>query len=160
MVGNHKPGTVLPAQLPPGVHVVVVGAGYDDVEAPAQVHTVGPVPADQVAGFLRTADASGLFYVPVNENSQAQLVNGLFHAVAAGLPLLYPSGMDAIREVCERHGLGVAFDPDDPASLARAIAELRSGMDALRRAVAAARPDLEWAHEEPTLAAVVRAATG
>lgn len=157
MVGQHKPGTIVPAALPPGVRLAFVGDRYDGTPPPGVAFT-GAVPPEQVASFIATADAAALLYVPVNANSPTQLVNGLFHAVAAGLPLLYPAAMDAIRELCEEHELGVAVDPADPAALADAIATLRSRLDHYRAAVAAAAPQLSWEREEQAVAAVLDAA--
>jgi glycosyltransferase involved in cell wall biosynthesis len=155
MVAQHKPGTVIPDALPDGVHVAFVGDGYDDEPAPDRVHFVGSVPPDEVASFIATADAAALLYVPVNANSPTQLVNGLFHAVAAGLPLVYPARMEAIRELCEEHGLGVEVDPEDPASLAAGIAALRADLEARRAAVRAAAPELSWDREERALAGLL-----
>lgn len=156
MVAQRKPGTVIPRALPDGVHLAFVGDGYEaDGDPPPGVSFVGSVPPAQVASFIAAADAAALLYVPVNENSPTQLVNGLFHAVAAGLPLLYPARMDAIREVCERHGLGVAVDPEDPDSLARGIERLRAELPALRDAVRIAQPELSWEREERALAEVL-----
>ncbi|HEY8581823.1 MAG TPA: glycosyltransferase [Capillimicrobium sp.] len=157
MVAQHKPGTVVPAALPAGVHLAYVGDGYEEAAAGAAAgaHFVGAVPPDEIASFLRSADAAALLYVPVTDNSPTQLVNGLFHAVAAGLPLLVPAGMHAIRETAEQHGLGVVVDPEDPASLAAGVAELRSGLDGYRAAVRAAADELSWAHEEAELAAIL-----
>jgi glycosyltransferase involved in cell wall biosynthesis len=157
MVAQRKPGTVVPERLPDGVHVAFVGDRYEG-EPPPGVSFVGSVAPEQIGSFIATADAAALLYVPVTANSPAQLVNGLFHAVAAGLPLLYPARMEAIRELCEEHGLGVAVDPEDPASLAAGIAELRARSGELRAAVAAARPALSWAAEERVLAQVLERA--
>jgi len=154
MVGQHKPGTIVPEALPPGVRLAFVGDGYAG-DPPPGVAFVGSVPPEQIGGFLADADAAALLYVPVTENSPTQLVNGLFHAVAAGLPLLYPAQMEAIREVCEEHGLGVAVDPEDPESLAAGIAALRAGLGGYRAAVAAAAPLLSWEREEAAVAAVL-----
>ncbi|UGS38742.1 glycosyltransferase [Capillimicrobium parvum] len=159
MVGQHKPGTIVPRALPDGVRLAFVGDGYDG-DPPPGVAFVGSVAPDEIASFIATADAAALLYVPVTENSPAQLVNGLFHAVAAGLPLLYPGRMDAIRELCEAHGLGVEIDPEDPASLAAGIAALRADLEARRAAVRAAAPELSWRHEERILAAVIERALG
>src|SRR5690606_4329747 len=157
MVAQRKPGTIVPRELPPGVRLAFVGDGYDG-DPPPGVAFVGSVPPEQIAAFLAGADAAALLYVPVTANSPTQLVNGLFHAVAAGLPLLYPARMDAIREVCEEHGLGVAVDPEDPASLASGIAAPRAGLDGYREAVAAAAPQLSWAREEEAVAALLERA--
>jgi glycosyltransferase involved in cell wall biosynthesis len=160
MVAQRKPGTIVPSSLPEGVHLAFVGDGYeaDAAAAPERVHFVGSAPPDEIASFLRSADAAALLYVPVTANSPTQLVNGLFHAVAAGLPLLVPDRMDAIRSLCERHGLGVVVDPEDPASLAAGIAELRGRLDELRAAVRAAAPELSWEHEERELARILERA--
>jgi glycosyltransferase involved in cell wall biosynthesis len=154
MVGNAKAGTIVPERLPERVHVAVVGAGYGS-EALERLHFVGPVPPQQVASFIATADAAALFYVPVSENSRAQLVNGLFHAVAAGLPLLYPARMEAIRELCEEHRLGVPFEPSDPDSFAESLAGLRRDRERLRASVLAAQDKLGWEREERVLARVL-----
>jgi hypothetical protein len=88
------------------------------------------------------------------------LVNGLFHAVAAGLPLLLPAAMDAIRELGEEHGLGVVVDPADPASVAAGIGAQRADLAGLRTNVARAAPALSWEAEEATVAAVLAEALG
>lgn len=159
MVGNDKPGTVL-HEPPPGVHIALVGARYEqrDEPLPARVHRTGPIAPEQVGAFIATADAATLLYVPVNANSPAQLVNGLFHAVAAGLPLLYPEAMEAIAELAAAHDLGVAFDPASPAATAAAVTELRARMTELRASVAAAAPALSWEREESVLAGVLQQA--
>ncbi|MFN8202195.1 MAG: glycosyltransferase [Solirubrobacteraceae bacterium] len=157
MVGQRKPGVVLTA-VPDGVRLAFVGDGYDSAPAPAGVAFTGSVAPEEVAAFIATADAAALLYVPVTANSSTQLVNGLFHAVAAGLPLLYPTGMDAIRELAEEHDLGVAVDPADPDSLAAGIAALRAALDRYRANVAAAAPRLDWAAEEPAVAATLERA--
>jgi len=156
MVGQHKPGTVVPTALPEGVRLAFVGDRYPP-DPPPGVSFVGSVPPHEVAAFVRTADAAALLYAPVDANAPTQLHNGLFHAVAAGLPLLYPARMEAIRELCEEHGLGVAVDPEDPESLAAGIAALRAGLDGYRAAVAAAAPKLSWEREEAAVAAVLQA---
>jgi glycosyl transferase family 4 len=157
MVAQNKAGTIVPSALPPGVVMAFVGEGYEG-EPPSGVRFVGAVAPEQVTSFVAGADAAALLYVPVTENSPTQLVNGLFHAVAAGLPTLYPRDMTAIRELCEQHGLGVEVDPEDPASLAAGIAALRASLDEHRAAVAAAAPELSWEHEEAVLTEVLASA--
>ncbi len=155
MVAQRKPGTVVPGRLPAGVRLAFIGDGYPDAPAPPGVSYVGAVAPDEVAAFIATADAAALLYAPVNDNSPLQLVNGLFHAVAAGLPLLLPARMDAIRELGERHRVGVVVDPTDPAGLAAGIAELRTHIDEHRAAVRAAAPELSWEREEVALGALL-----
>jgi glycosyltransferase involved in cell wall biosynthesis len=155
MVAQRKPGTVIPDALPDGVRLAIVGDGYEDEPARPGVTFVGSVPHDELAAYIATADAAALLYVPVNANSPAQLVNGLFHAVAAGLPLLLPAHMDAIRELGEEHGLGVVVDPGDAASVVAGIAALRADVQALRENVARAAPELTWEREEAAVAGVL-----
>ncbi len=157
MVAQHKAGTIVPQQLPDGVHLAFVGDRYDG-DPPPGVSFVGSVAPEQIGAFIATADAAALLYVPVTENSPTQLVNGLFHAVGAGLPLLLPDRMDAIRELGEEHGLGVMVDPADPASLAAGIAALRADLERFRANVAAAAPQLTWEREEETVRIVLEAA--
>lgn len=155
MVAQHKPGTVIPDALPAGVRLAYVGDGYDGEATRPGITFVGSIPHDELAAYIATADAAALLYRPVNANSPAQLVNGLFHAVAAGLPLLLPADMAAIRALGEEHGLGVVVDPDDPVALAAAIAALRADLDALRANVARAAPALSWEREEQAVADVL-----
>jgi glycosyltransferase involved in cell wall biosynthesis len=155
MVAQHKPGTVIPDRLPAGVRLAFVGDGYEEEPARPGVTFTGSVPPDELAAYIATADAAALLYRPVTANSAGQLVNGLFHAVAAGLPLLLPAHMDAIRELGEEHGLGVVVDPGDPESLAVGIAALRADLAALRENVARAAPQLTWEREEKAVAAVL-----
>jgi glycosyltransferase involved in cell wall biosynthesis len=157
MVAQHKPGTIVPPALPPGVRLAFVGDGYAG-DPPPGVAFVGSVAPDEVASYIGGADAAALLYVPVTANSPAQLVNGLFHAVAAGLPLLLPAGMDAIRETGEEHGLGVVVDPRSPASLAAGIAALRADLPRYRANVAAAASQLSWEREEHAVGATLNSA--
>jgi hypothetical protein len=159
MVAQRKPGTVIPDAVPDGIVLAYVGDGYEHEPARPGIAFVGSVAPEQVGSFLRTADAAALLYRPVNANSPAQLVNGLFHAVAAGLPLLLPAHMEAIRALGEEHDLGVVADPTDPASLDAGLRALRSDAPRLRANVAAAAPALTWAREEAVLAEVLAAAS-
>jgi hypothetical protein len=158
MVAQRKPGTIIPDTVPEGIVLAYVGDGYEDEPPRPGIAFVGSVAPDEVGSFLRTADAAALLYAPVNANSPAQLVNGLFHAVAAGLPVLLPAHMEAIRTLGEEHGLGVVADPADPVALRAGLQALRADAPALRTAVAAAAPALTWEREEAVLAEVLAAA--
>lgn len=158
MVAQRKPGTVIPDSVPDGIVLAYVGDGYEDEPPRPGVAFVGSVAPEQVGSFLRTADAAALLYAPVNANSPAQLVNGLFHAVAAGLPLLLPAHMEAIRALGEQHGLGVVADPADPVALAAGLEALRADAPRLRANVAAAADALSWEREEQVVLDVLRRA--
>ena len=116
--------------------------------------------ADRVTGFIASADLAALLYLHVTANTPAQLPNGLFHAIAAGLPVFYPLAMP-VRRLCEERGLGVAVDPSAPESLSGAVRALLDDpgrLARLRAGVNEASRELSWEHEEPTLASLVAGA--
>jgi glycosyltransferase involved in cell wall biosynthesis len=168
--GNAKPGdTIAEAvaalqQLPERVHLALVGAGHEPFAALAaesgvgdRVHQLSPVTPTEVSGFIRTADAAPILYRAWTVNFQHALPNRFFHAVAAGLPVLYPP-LAEIAALCERHGLGLPIEPLDPDSVAGAVQQLLDDPDLLARLranVERARPELSWEHEERVLSRVV-----
>ena len=172
-VGNHKPGTRAIAEavkaltlLPDDVHLAFVGAGYGEFEPLAasldvagRAHFVAPVPAPHVPRFIAAADASLILYVPVLEDIEHALPNGLFSSIAAGLPLLYPE-LPEIGRIAREHELGVTIDPRVPASIAAGATALREEQTAatFRRNAERAREVLNWEREETVLAKVVAAA--
>jgi glycosyltransferase involved in cell wall biosynthesis len=174
-VGNHKPGTRAIAEavealtlLPEHVHLAFVGDGYVEFEPLAaslgvagRVHFVGPVPAPHVPRFIAAADASLILYVPVLEDIEHALPNGLFSSVAAGLPLLYPE-LSEIGRIAREHELGVPIDPRVPASIASGAMALTDGQAAasFRRNAERARGVLNWEREETLLADVVASVLG
>jgi glycosyltransferase involved in cell wall biosynthesis len=173
-VGNHKPGTRAIAQAvesltltPSHVHLAFVGAGYEEFEPLAaslgvadRAHFVAPVSAPHVPRFIATADASLILYVPVLEDIEHALPNGLFSSIAAGLPLLYPE-LAEIGRIAREHDLGVPIDPRVPASIAAGASAMADGRAAAFRANAErARAVLNWEHEETVLAELVESVLG
>ena len=175
VVGNVKPrgmalGEALEALtlLPGHVHLAFVGSGYDTWKLTAQragvdgrAHFMAPVPPTDVAKYVEGADLAPILYVPITVQFRNALPNGFFHAVAAGLPVLYSPDLTEVARIAERRGLGRSFDPTDPHSLARAVRELdadRATLGSLRERSLAARDQLSWEQEETVLAAVVTAA--
>ena len=138
VVGNGKPGTAIePAleamsRLPPRVHMAFLGRGHEQLARSAErhglatrVHVVEPVAPGEVTAFTATADAAAkLNFIPSTPNLPKALPNRLYQAVAAGLPLLYPAQMSAIRNLAEQRGLGVPIDPRAASSIAAAIESL------------------------------------
>jgi glycosyltransferase involved in cell wall biosynthesis len=109
--------------------------GLDD-----RVHLVEPVAPEQVVRFLSSATfgvhpmAQGL------PNHEMALPNKLFDYIWAGLPVAV-SRVKAMAELVEEAGIGFAFDPDDPASIAQAISQV---LDHRKELAAAARaPELK-----------------
>ena len=177
MPGNHKAGMRAIgeavesfAALPERAHLAFVGDGYGDVAAQAarlgigdRVHVLPAVAAAEVPAFIRSADAIAVLYLPTMRAIEFALPNGFFSAIAAGLPLLWPLRLPEIRRLAEQHGLGVAIEPEDPASIAAGVRELLEHPDeveALRANVRRAREQLNWEAEERTLLALVARLTG
>ena len=168
-VGNAKAGTTFAqmlealTQLPDRVEMAFVGAGFEAAGArelglEGRVHLLAPVEPTRVAAFIRRADAAPILYFPFTDNYRYSLPNGLFHAVAAGLPILYPPLVE-IQRLAEEHSLGLPFDPRDPASIATAVGRLSDepGLAAgLRENVERARAELSWEREEAVVAELVR----
>ena len=170
MPGNHKPGTravdeaiAALRQLPPSTHLAFVGQGYDSFDrqagsSSARVHFLPAVPALEVPSFIASADAAIVLYVPTLDDIEHALPNGLFSAIAAGLPLLYPR-LAEIRRIAAEYDLGLVIDPRDPASIAagvRALAESPEAIARYRANAERARTVLNWEREEETLAEIVR----
>jgi len=171
MVANRKPGiafeTALGAMESVGddVHLAFLGARYEREEAltatrglEGRIHFLAPVMPTTVSSYIATADAAAVLYTSLAEGYvEIFLPNGLFYAVAAGLPLIYPR-VGEIAATCDRYGLGLAVDPDDPHSIATALGRLRDEselLSSLRERVGAAQRELSWEHEEQLVARLV-----
>jgi glycosyltransferase involved in cell wall biosynthesis len=170
MTGNLKPGmTVREAllalqRLPDHVHLALVGRRHEqsrelvaELGLTERAHLLPPVPPMQVVGFIRTADASPILYRAATSNYLYALPNGFFHAIAAGLPILYPP-LPEIRAVAVEHELGIEIDPTDPASIAAAAVRLVEDPEATARyraKVERARDALSWEHDERLIAEVL-----
>ncbi len=173
MSGNAKTGTAIEQaleameRLPERVHLAFVGRYYDSHRASVErrglsgrVHLLPPVPPTQVVGFIAGADASPILYWPLSDNYLYALPNGFFHAVAAGLPVLYPP-LPEVKALCEEHELGIELDPQEPGSIAAGVTRLLED-DELRAACAAnvreARGILSWEREEAVLGSLLERA--
>ncbi len=102
-VGNAKPGMTVEeglralALLPERVQIAFVGGGMEafrpllaELGVEGRAHLLDPVPPTEVASFIETADAAPILYYAITPNFMNALPNRFFHAVAAGLPVLYP----------------------------------------------------------------------
>lgn len=151
--------------LPPHVHLALVGKGHelrrqaiDSRGLTDRVHAIEPVPPTEVASFIRTADASPILYKPLSENYRFALPNRFFHAVAAGLPIIYPRALPEIARRCELHEMGIPMESTDPDSIEACVRrlldddELRARLGANARA---ARDELGWEREERVLSGLV-----
>jgi glycosyltransferase involved in cell wall biosynthesis len=172
--GNFKRGLAVEpvlnavAQLPAYVHVAFVGANYGPFAAAAEglgvagrAHFVPPVAPTRIVPLLAGADAAVVPYVPSSTTVRHALPNGFFHAVTAGLPVLYSGSLVDLRELASAHGLGWEIDPSSIASVTAAVCALLDdpgALDQARGRVREAQDELSWAHEERELERVVAAA--
>ena len=148
------------------MHLAFVGRNYDAAAAVARergvdgrAHFLPPVPPAEVKSFIAGADAAAILYWPITSNFLNALPNRLYQAIAAGLPLLYPETMRAIRALCEEHDVGVPIDPRDADSVLAGIRRLRDDPRELERLRANARQaagQVSWEREEAKLNALVR----
>jgi starch synthase len=109
-----------------------------------------PVPSEDVVEAAKGADC-GVWTLPnLCKNFSYALPNKVFEYLFAGVPLLaanYPE----VRNLVERHGVGLLFDPYDPKSIASGIRRLNEepGLkEAIRARIPAAvteyDADREW----------------
>lgn len=175
MTGAPKPGdTVEQAfealkSLPENVHFALVGRGteahqelVDELGLTDRVHLLPPVPPTQVASFIRTADASPILYFALSPAYRVSLPNRFFHAIAAGLPILYPP-LPEIKGICDRYELGIEVDPESAESIAAGVRKLLDNPEERERFAAnikSARDELSWEHEEGVLSDLIEQTVG
>lgn len=115
---------------PAGVDLVVVGDGQERdkvrkaAAAGSSVHAAGYQPYSMVPGFVAPA-LCGLCTIsdPGGRSRTGLLPLKLFETLACGVPVIvtdFPGQADIVRE----HACGLVVPVDDPAALARAVAEL------------------------------------
>ena len=172
--GNHKRGMAVEpmlhavAMLPEHVHVVFVGANYDQFAAlPAhlgvadRVHFLAPVLPTEIVPLLADADLVPVLYYPSSITVRHALPNGFFHALAAGVPVLYPRDLVDVRELGRSHGLGWEIDPQSAGSIAAAVEQVLAAPAELERRRAHVREvkdEFSWANEEGELGRVISTA--
>lgn len=175
-VGNYKGGMsareamLALHELPERVHLIFVGRGFApirdlprELDLEGRVHFPGAVPPAEVADFIASADLGLVLYRSISRNYLNALPNGFFQVIAAGLPVLYPRDLPEVMAVAERHEIGLAIDPTDPASVAagaRALIDDPDRRERLRRNVGAARQVESWEREERLLGTYVASMLG
>jgi glycogen(starch) synthase len=166
VIGNAKAGTTgeqalqALAELPETFHLAFVGQQHgpygeliERLGLGSRAHLVEPVSPTRVTGFIRTADASAILHRTLDANYANLIPLRLFHAIAAGLPLIY-GPQPGLESVVDQRQLGVRVEPDDPEQIAGAMLKL-SDPDfnrELRANVERAREELRWERQEDLLA--------
>jgi starch synthase len=110
-----------------GPEIETYGPGYAAIAAhigaSGRLFLAPPVPSRDVVAAARGADA-GVWTLPnLCKNFTYALPNKIFEYLSSGLPVLVANYPEARRLVVE-HGVGLAFDPYDPRSIAAAINRL------------------------------------
>lgn len=170
MTGNRKDGltfqeALLAMQmLPERVHLAFLGRGHEqsrvmveEMRLTDRVHLPAPVPPMQVVSFIRNADASPILLHALTPSYLYSLPNGFFHAIAAGLPILFPP-LPEMRALASEYQVGPEIDPTDPSSIARAVRLLCEDPESAaqyRSNAERARQVLNWEQEEPLIAEIL-----
>jgi len=105
------------------------GSAVAAVEAAAarcpRIRYLGPVPAEDVAGWTAASDAVYYGFDPANPNARFSAPNKLFEALAAGRPVI-TARFGEIGEIVAETGCGILVPDYTPDALAAAIRELRA----------------------------------
>lgn len=117
------------ADLPPDVHLVLLGYGPLRDELLVQAHALGvehrvhildAVPPEELAACTVSATVGLMPYQPVSRNNYLALPNKIFEYAAAGVPIVV-SDLPELRRIAVDAGCGAVYDPFDAGSLAAAL---------------------------------------
>jgi glycosyltransferase involved in cell wall biosynthesis len=155
-----QPGmeTTHAAYLGYGVQRPLLDRLVTDPRFGGRVHVVGPVPPDDVVGWVSGADVDVMALQPSTLNHVLSTPNKLFEALAAGVPVV-ASDFPGLRTVIvdDPDGpLGELCDPADPAQVAAAIRRTldrdpASVADLRARCLRAAHERWNWETESAAL---------
>lgn len=121
-------------------------AGFD----PGACEVLPPCPPDEVDAHLREAGLVLVALAPGFENHRLALPNKLFHAAAAGVPVV-ATDLGELAAVVREHGIGTTYRAGDARDLRRAVAQAVADYPALCAAVAAAADALSWTRDAAVL---------
>jgi len=127
------------ARLAPSVELTLRVLGADRAELQAEAAKLPrppiveePVPPAGIIAALRDHHVGLVIDRPLGLSNELTLPNKAFEYMMAGLALVVPRVRALVRLV-EENGIGLAFDPGDPADLARALEELAADRARLDR---------------------------
>ena len=121
-------------------------AGFD----PGACEVLPACPPDEVDAHLRAAGLVLVALAPGFENHRLALPNKLFHAAAAGVPVV-ATDLGELAAVVREHGIGTTYRAGDARDLQRAVAAAVADYPALCAAVAAAADALSWTSDAAVL---------
>jgi len=102
-----------------------------------------PVSSDEVSGLYRELGLALVSHSDRWANHRLAMPNKLFHAVAAGVPVV-GTDVPELRRVITDYGIGTVYTYGDEASLVAAVREALDRYPEFVAAVRAARPALSW----------------
>lgn len=146
-----------------GVHLAFLGdpePGYVP-QLLAQVETrgiadrvsfLGSISLSDLLSHTAEADVGVTLLQDTCENHRLALPNKLFEYIAAGLPVV-ASALPETERLLAEYGVGWCVPPDNPSAVASALHSALLGRDdpTLRRRIARAADDLQWAREQTLL---------
>lgn len=105
------------------------------------------VSPDAVMQYVADADVGVVIYGKSTRNNYFCAPTKLHEFIMAGVPIV-GSNWPYIRQIVDEYGIGVCFDPYDPASIASAVATvLAEPREAWNTRLESARQDLNWENE-------------
>ena len=121
------------AGFPDNAHLVMMGYGPLEQElrelskaheVEERVSFVAAVSPEQLLSTTASATVGLVPYQPVSVNNRLALPNKIFEYTAVGLPVVV-SAIPELTRIADQ-GVGLTYDPFDPADLARAVSTLLS----------------------------------
>jgi glycosyltransferase involved in cell wall biosynthesis len=158
------------------VHLVLMGSGAlrgkletraNGPKAGGRIHVIDPVPPDDLAAWVASADVGAMPNLPMNANERLSTPNKLFESIAVGLPVVSSDFPERKRIILgDPDGpLGAVCDPAKPEAIARAIRSILdlapdARADLHRRILHAAHERWNWEIESAKLAGLYESLVG
>jgi glycosyltransferase involved in cell wall biosynthesis len=172
--GNEKRGAAIAEtieaaeELPERVHLAFLGAGYErfaeqisQLGLDDRVHILAPVPPNQFAPFIASADLVAIPYVPISDSYRHAIGNRFFVPLSVGLPLLYPKDLPDLAALAIEYEVGLPIEPRRVESIVDAVRRLLDDPGLLHRFAENAEragTALSWERDEERLGSLVGSA--
>jgi glycosyltransferase involved in cell wall biosynthesis len=174
IAGNDKLGSAMDAtieaieRLPDNVHLALIGTGFERYASQIErrslagrVYRLPPVPPDQYARYISTADLVLIPYFARSPAYRHALPNRFFVPIAVGVPVLYPAQLTDLARMAAAYEVGLPIDPQRPESIVSAVRQLLGDQRLLarfRRNALRAGEALSWESQEQRLGELVERA--
>lgn len=94
-----------------------------------RVHFLDPVPVELVSSYIRTADASIIFFPADVINHIYCLPNKVFHSVLGKIPILYTKGLKEIDKICVKYTCGLSIDTSSVENISEGLSYIYYNKD-------------------------------